>query len=145
VYATGPGSYLLTGTIEQSYIAHAIAHAACISPDSSHCERPPSDDASAAKSHQNLHPSFTQSGMYPNISPNIYHPNRHLINEPASAPVEERKYDPNNIYGQNSNYLDPTSGRTNGFNREFGFWSAAAQLQPTVLLMALVCFVFFVG
>ncbi|XP_064099757.1 alkaline phosphatase-like [Macrobrachium nipponense] len=48
VYAQGPGSHLFTGTIEQTYIAHAIAHSACISEDVSHCEKPPSDDACAA-------------------------------------------------------------------------------------------------
>lgn len=48
VYAIGPGSHLFTGTVEQTYIAHAIAHAACIADDNSHCEKPPSDDACAA-------------------------------------------------------------------------------------------------
>lgn len=48
VYATGPGSHLFSGTIEQTYIAHAIAYAACIADDNSHCEKPPSDDACAA-------------------------------------------------------------------------------------------------
>ncbi|XP_042867407.1 alkaline phosphatase, tissue-nonspecific isozyme-like isoform X3 [Penaeus japonicus] len=48
VYAYGPGAHLFSGTIEQTYIAHAIAHAACIADDNSHCEKPPSDDACAA-------------------------------------------------------------------------------------------------
>ncbi|XP_069992202.1 alkaline phosphatase isoform X2 [Penaeus vannamei] len=48
VYAYGPGAHLFSGTIEQTYIAHAIAHAACIAEDNSHCEKPPSDDACAA-------------------------------------------------------------------------------------------------
>lgn len=48
VYAIGPGSHLFSGTVEQTYIAHAIAHAACIAEDNSHCEKPPSDDACAA-------------------------------------------------------------------------------------------------
>ena len=30
VYAHGPGAHLFTGTMEQAYLAHAIAHAACI-------------------------------------------------------------------------------------------------------------------
>ncbi|ROT69520.1 alkaline phosphate [Penaeus vannamei] len=33
VYAYGPGAHLFSGTIEQTYIAHAIAHAACIAED----------------------------------------------------------------------------------------------------------------
>ncbi|KAG0713236.1 Alkaline phosphatase, tissue-nonspecific isozyme [Chionoecetes opilio] len=48
VYAIGPGSHLFSGTVEQNYIPHAIAHAACIAEDNSHCEKPPSDDACAA-------------------------------------------------------------------------------------------------
>ncbi|XP_045592054.1 alkaline phosphatase isoform X1 [Procambarus clarkii] len=48
VYAMGPGAHLFSGTVEQTYIAHAIAHAACIAEDNSHCEKPPSDDACAA-------------------------------------------------------------------------------------------------
>ncbi|KAK7080789.1 hypothetical protein SK128_027420 [Halocaridina rubra] len=47
VYAQGPGSYLFSGTIEQTYIPHAIAYAACIGDDNSHCEKPPRDDACA--------------------------------------------------------------------------------------------------
>uniref|UniRef100_A0A0P4WLH0 alkaline phosphatase n=1 Tax=Scylla olivacea TaxID=85551 RepID=A0A0P4WLH0_SCYOL len=48
VYAIGPGSHLFSGTVEQTYIAHAIAHAACIAEDNSHCEKPFGDDACAA-------------------------------------------------------------------------------------------------
>ncbi|XP_066973442.1 alkaline phosphatase-like isoform X1 [Macrobrachium rosenbergii] len=48
VYAKGPGAHLFTGTVEQTYIAHAIAHAACMADDNTHCEKPPSDDACAA-------------------------------------------------------------------------------------------------
>ncbi|XP_076047440.1 alkaline phosphatase, tissue-nonspecific isozyme-like [Oratosquilla oratoria] len=48
VYATGPSSYLFSGTIEQTYIAHAIAYAACMADDNSHCEKPPKDDACAS-------------------------------------------------------------------------------------------------
>ncbi|CAL4094222.1 unnamed protein product [Meganyctiphanes norvegica] len=47
IYAQGPGSHLFSGTVEQSYIAHAIAYAACIGDDNSHCEKPPKDDACA--------------------------------------------------------------------------------------------------
>ncbi|XP_066983168.1 alkaline phosphatase-like [Macrobrachium rosenbergii] len=48
VYAQGPGSYLFSGTVEQTYIPHAIAYASCISDDNTHCEKPPSDDACAS-------------------------------------------------------------------------------------------------
>ena len=30
IYASGPMSHLLTGTVEQSYIPHAMAYSACI-------------------------------------------------------------------------------------------------------------------
>ena len=30
IYSSGPMSFLFTGTVEQSYIAHAIAYSACI-------------------------------------------------------------------------------------------------------------------
>jgi hypothetical protein len=30
IYANGPMSFLFTGTVEQSYIPHAMAYAACI-------------------------------------------------------------------------------------------------------------------
>ncbi|ROT76350.1 Alkaline phosphatase, tissue-nonspecific isozyme [Penaeus vannamei] len=39
VYAYGPGAHLFSGTIEQTYIAHAIAHAACIAEDNNHAHR----------------------------------------------------------------------------------------------------------
>ena len=48
--------------------------------------------------------------------------NMHIPYEPASAPVEERKYDPNLNSGQN---VELNSGRPNGFNRNFGYWNAA--------------------
>lgn len=32
IYASGPMSFLLSGTVEQSYIAHAMAYSACIYP-----------------------------------------------------------------------------------------------------------------
>ena len=32
IYASGPMSYLFTGTVEQSFIAHAMAYSACIGP-----------------------------------------------------------------------------------------------------------------
>ena len=46
----------------------------------------------------------------------------HIPYEPASAPVEERKYDPNLNSGQN---VELNSGRPNGFSRNFGYWNAA--------------------
>ncbi|KAA0202602.1 hypothetical protein HAZT_HAZT008977 [Hyalella azteca] len=144
VYATGPGSYLFSGTVEQSYIPHAIAYASCISDDTSHCEKPPSDDASAAKSpHTNMVPNFPHvAPSYPNLAPNIYHPGRypHAHESPATFPVEERKYYDSHVnhqYGPGQG-PDPNSGRTNGFNREFGFWNAAESLRPRSLLLSAV-------
>ena len=132
VYAIGPGSYLFSGTVEQSYIPHAIAYASCIAPDSSHCEKPPSDDASATKNRQGHLPNFPVSAPYPNIVPNMYQPNMHIPYEPASAPVEERKYDPNLYSGQN---VELNSGRPNGFNRNFGYWNAAQSFQSVSVLL----------
>ncbi|XP_066942678.1 alkaline phosphatase-like [Macrobrachium rosenbergii] len=43
VYAQGPGSYLFSGIIEQTYIPHAIAYALCITEDNSHCGKEPED------------------------------------------------------------------------------------------------------
>ncbi|XP_036393513.1 alkaline phosphatase-like [Megalops cyprinoides] len=37
VYARGPWAHLLTGTNDNTYIAHVMAHAACIGPHSSRC------------------------------------------------------------------------------------------------------------
>ena len=37
IYARGPMSHLFSGIHEQSYIAHVIAHASCIGPQTSHC------------------------------------------------------------------------------------------------------------
>lgn len=37
VYASGPMSYLLTGTYEQSYIPHAMMYAACIGSNTDNC------------------------------------------------------------------------------------------------------------
>ncbi|KAB7504981.1 hypothetical protein Anas_01202, partial [Armadillidium nasatum] len=80
VYANGPGSYLFSGTIEQSYIPHALAFAACMSPDSTHCEQPHSDDASA--------PAAIPRPLYPRKEdPN----SQNIPLTPASSPVEERK------------------------------------------------------
>ena len=75
MYAKGPGSYLFSGTVEQTYIPHAIAYAACISDDISHCEKPPSDDACA---------SAPVPPLYPMHIP-------HQPPPPDPAPVEERK------------------------------------------------------
>lgn len=38
VYASGPMSYIFSGTYEQSYIAHAIMYAACIGPNKDLCD-----------------------------------------------------------------------------------------------------------
>ncbi|XP_068230719.1 alkaline phosphatase-like [Palaemon carinicauda] len=43
VYAQGPGSYLFSGTIEQTYIPHAITYASCITHDNSHCGKEPEE------------------------------------------------------------------------------------------------------
>ena len=99
VYATGPGSYLFSGTVEQSYIPHAMAYAACISQDNSHCEQPPSDDACAPPPlpihipvqpiHtpvQPLQPIEQREPMEPLYT--LQHP---PPKPPDPAPVEERK------------------------------------------------------
>ena len=160
MYATGPGSHVFAGTVEQSYVAHAIAHAACMGHDARHCEKPPSDDAAAAKLQphnfpsmggQNFPsmtanypilgiPSYPSAGspVFPNAAPNIYHETLDGMDEgPASAPVEERKvaHDPHQgkVY---PHYVqsDPHSGRTNGFNTEFHSWSAASKLRGSLVL-----------
>ncbi|XP_069992427.1 alkaline phosphatase-like [Penaeus vannamei] len=69
VYAYGPGAHLFSGTIEQTYIAHAIAHAACIAEDNSHCEKPPSDDACAVA--PNPAPVPTSRRPFGQISPTV--------------------------------------------------------------------------
>ena len=86
VYAIGPGSYLFSGTIEQSYIPHAIAYASCVSLDSSHCEKPPSDDACASPPLpvQPKQPLYTLQHPPPQ-------PNHPPPPPPDPAPVEERK------------------------------------------------------
>lgn len=41
-YATGPGSHLIRGVIEQNYIAHFISYTACIGPRANlnlHCKK----------------------------------------------------------------------------------------------------------
>jgi len=37
IFASGPMSHLFTGTHEQTYIAHAMAYAACIGQNKAHC------------------------------------------------------------------------------------------------------------
>nr|KAG5692424.1 hypothetical protein BaRGS_032477 [Batillaria attramentaria] len=44
IYAHGPMAHLFYGVHEQSYIAHAMAYAACVGPNVKHCEQPGSDD-----------------------------------------------------------------------------------------------------
>ena len=39
VYAHGPMAHLFRGVLEQTYIPHAMAYAACIGPQRSDCER----------------------------------------------------------------------------------------------------------
>lgn len=40
VYAHGPGAAWLSGTYDQSYIAHALAYAACLGPYAHRCRQP---------------------------------------------------------------------------------------------------------
>ncbi|XP_048836343.1 alkaline phosphatase, tissue-nonspecific isozyme [Brienomyrus brachyistius] len=46
VLARGPMAHLFHGVQEQSYIPHALAYAACIGPDQSHCPAPPTRSSS---------------------------------------------------------------------------------------------------
>ncbi|XP_023677268.2 alkaline phosphatase, tissue-nonspecific isozyme isoform X2 [Paramormyrops kingsleyae] len=46
VLARGPMGHLFHGVQEQSYIPHALAYAACIGPDQSHCPPPPTRSSS---------------------------------------------------------------------------------------------------
>lgn len=48
VYAQGPMSFLLSGTYEQSYIAHVMMYAACIGPNKANCQ------TSAGQKHMGL-------------------------------------------------------------------------------------------
>ena len=47
IYATGPMSHLFHGVHEQNYIAHVMAYASCVGPNTGHCDspRPDPDDA----------------------------------------------------------------------------------------------------
>ena len=40
IYATGPMSHLFHGVHEQSYIAHVMAYASCVGPNTQHCDEP---------------------------------------------------------------------------------------------------------
>ena len=40
IYATGPMSHLFHGVHEQNYIAHVMAYASCVGPNTQHCEVP---------------------------------------------------------------------------------------------------------
>lgn len=55
VLARGPMAHLFQGVHEQSYIAHAMAYAACVGADLRHCEGPAgvSDTQGAAADHSN--------------------------------------------------------------------------------------------
>ncbi|GFQ68307.1 alkaline phosphatase, tissue-nonspecific isozyme [Trichonephila clavata] len=39
IYATGPMAHLFRGVVEQSYVAHVMAYAACIGRNKQHCQR----------------------------------------------------------------------------------------------------------
>ncbi|XP_076447099.1 alkaline phosphatase-like [Babylonia areolata] len=41
IYATGPMAHLFHGVHEQSYIAHVMAYAACVGPNTAHCDLGP--------------------------------------------------------------------------------------------------------
>ena len=40
IYARGPMSHLFHATHEQNYIAHVLMYAACIGPNTDHCDKP---------------------------------------------------------------------------------------------------------
>ena len=44
IYATGPMSHLFHGVHEQSYIAHVMAYASCVGPNTGHCDSPRPED-----------------------------------------------------------------------------------------------------
>lgn len=61
IYASGPMSHLLTGVVEQNYIAHVMMYASCIGRNKEHCELPvryPSCPVTDAAS-----PRFTSSAL----------------------------------------------------------------------------------
>lgn len=39
IYASGPMAHLFRGVVEQNYIAHVMAYAACIGRNKDHCQR----------------------------------------------------------------------------------------------------------
>ena len=43
IYATGPMSHLFHGVHEQNYIAHVMAYASCVGPNTGHCDEPKVD------------------------------------------------------------------------------------------------------
>ena len=86
MYAVGAGSHLFSGTIEQTYIAHAIAYAACIGSEANSCEQPHRDDASAPAISQPLYPRQKQTSDLFGL---------------ASPPVEEMKH-VGNLWGISS-------------------------------------------
>ena len=45
IYASGPMSHLFTGTHEQTFIAHAMAYAACVGQNQRHCYTPQLSDS----------------------------------------------------------------------------------------------------
>jgi hypothetical protein len=61
IYSSGPMSFLFTGTVEQSYIAHAMAYSACIGPyNNQQCKknRGGSDTINPTITNQNLNSSY---------------------------------------------------------------------------------------
>ena len=49
IYATGPMSHLFHGVHEQNYIAHVMAYASCVGPNTDHCDKPrPNECATGA-------------------------------------------------------------------------------------------------
>lgn len=50
VLARGPMAHLFQGVHEQSYIAHAMAYAACVGADLRHCGGPAPEDRNSAGS-----------------------------------------------------------------------------------------------
>ena len=51
IYATGPMSHLFHGVHEQNYIAHVMAYASCVGPNTQHCEVPEDEYTCSGASH----------------------------------------------------------------------------------------------
>ncbi|XP_076036410.1 uncharacterized protein LOC143022195 [Oratosquilla oratoria] len=120
VYATGPSSYLFSGTVEQTYVAHAIAYASCMGDDSVHCEKPPSDDACARGHTEGDHYG---SALYPQ----------------PQAPLGVSSSDVKDTKRPKSQWTTWHSGATLTSSVAKGGWQFLLRLLLPLLLLRLFC------